>query len=158
MAWGRWSFEAGASATAQEAYRAMVKSQVAPALRTLGFKGSGRSYDLGCEDHWAMLGLQGSQWSNRRELRFTVNLLVVSREVWDRERSERPQLGAKPSPNTHPGSFAWWQRLGLLMPERTDKWWRVRADEETSTVAHEALEAIRVYGLPAIEQEVRASA
>ena len=57
-------------ATAQESYRQMIKAQLAPGLRSLGFTGSGRTYDLGWAEHWAMLGLQASQWSDREELTF----------------------------------------------------------------------------------------
>jgi hypothetical protein len=65
--------------TAQETYREMMKTQVAPALRGLGFKGSGQNYELPSPGHWAMLGFQKSAWSDASALRFTVNVLVVSR-------------------------------------------------------------------------------
>ncbi|MDQ5821800.1 MAG: DUF4304 domain-containing protein, partial [Actinomycetota bacterium] len=109
--------------TAQETYREMIKAQLAPGLRALGFKGSGRSYELPCPDHWAMLGLQGSKWSDSGEASFTVNLLVVSRSVWERERVEVSHRGPKPNPNQLPGRFAWWKRIGKVMPECEDKWW-----------------------------------
>jgi hypothetical protein len=160
MMFVRWRLEsrtAGARAghhafvpTAQETYRDMVKTHLAPGLRALGFTGSGRNYELRCAEHWAMLGLQASQWSDSNELRFTVNLLVVSREVWERESAQRPYLGAKPTPNTHPGVFAWWARLGSLMPEGEDKWWSIRVGEKAEKLAAEVLQAIEVYGLPAM--------
>jgi Domain of unknown function (DUF4304) len=136
--------------TAQDTYRALVKSQLAPGLRALGFKGSGRSYELPSTTHWAMLGLQASAWSDRKEVRFTVNLLVVPRDVWAAESASHPYLGAKASPNTHPGLFAWWARLGSLMPAGEDTWWRVAAGKSTERLAREVLQAIELYGLPAL--------
>ncbi len=132
----------------------MVKTQLAPHLRDLGFKGSGRHYDLQCPEHWALLGLQSSRWSDSSEVTFTVNLLVVSREAWEREIVQRPFIGPKPSANTHPGVFAWWKRLGTLMPDGEDKWWPVRAGKNTSEVAQEVLEAIEMYGLPAMHAQL----
>jgi hypothetical protein len=132
----------------------MVKTQLAPRLRDLGFKGSGRNYDLQCPDHWALLGLQSSRWNDASEVSFTVNLLVVSREAWEREVVERPFIGPKPTANEHPGVFAWTKRLGTLMPEGEDKWWPVSAGKNTSEVVQEVLEAIELYGLPAIARAV----
>ena len=141
--------------TAQEAYRDMVKAHLAPGLRALGFKGSGRNYELPCPEHWAMLGLQSSKWNDSREVHFTVNLLVVRRDVWERERVERSYLGAKPTANTRPGGFAWSERLGILMPKGRDEWWRLKAGEKSSKVAQKVLNAIEVYGLPAMRAQCR---
>ena len=141
--------------TAQETYRDFVKAHLAPGLRALGFKGSGRNYELPCRDHWAMLGLQASQWSDSNEVRFTVNLLVVSKDVWERERAERPSLGRKPGANAHPGRFAWWERIGLLMPDGTDKWWAVEAGMRPEGLAQEVLQAVEAYGLPALRAQIR---
>jgi hypothetical protein len=143
--------------TAQETYREMVKAELAPGLRALGFNGSRRKYQLPDPDHWALLGLQASQWSDSGELRFTVNLLVVSRRAWERESAQRPYLGAKPTANTHPGGFAWWVRIGRLMPENLDKWWIVRAGAKTERLAREVLETIEIYGLPAMHAQMRGS-
>jgi hypothetical protein len=130
----------------------MIKTELAPGLRSLGFTGSGRNYDLGWAEHWAMLGLQASQWSDRERLTFTINLLVVSRKVWAQQREEHAFLGAKPAPNIHPGPFAWHERIGMVMPDNLDTWWEVRAGGNTEPVAREALEAVEVYGLPAMRE------
>jgi Domain of unknown function (DUF4304) len=128
----------------------MIKTQLAPGLRSLGFKGSGRNYELPDPDYWAMLGFQASMYSDRMEVRFAINLLVVSRETWERETASRSYLGAKPGANWGPGPFAWWERLGILMPDGGDKWWRVKAGQNTDELARELIDAIERYGLPAM--------
>ena len=46
----------------------------------------------------------------------------------------------------HP--VGWYQRLPFLMPEhRSDHWWTVRPDDETSAVAGEVVRAIREHAL-----------
>jgi hypothetical protein len=91
--------------TAQDTYREMMKTQVAPALRGLGFKGSGQNYELPVAGHWAMLGFQKSAWSDASALRFTVNVLVVSRAAWEKARSERSYVPARPTANRLWGDF-----------------------------------------------------
>lgn len=49
----------------------MLRNNLAPALRALGFKGSGQIYTLPDEDCWALVGIQRSQFSDRYDLRFT---------------------------------------------------------------------------------------
>jgi Domain of unknown function (DUF4304) len=64
---------------AQETYNELLKSLIAPGLRAIGFKGSGQNYRLSSDDHWAMLAFQKSTSSNATHVRFTANVLVVSR-------------------------------------------------------------------------------
>jgi Domain of unknown function (DUF4304) len=114
-----------------------------------------RSYELPCPDLWAMLGLQGSKWNDSSEVLFTINLLVVSRSVWERERAQAPYLGTKPTPNYMYGPFAWWERIGSLMPERESKWWTVNAGMDTEDLSREVLLAVESYGLPAMRAQLR---
>ncbi len=44
-----------------------VKDLISPALRTMGFKGSGGRYQLPSEDQWALLGFQKSTFSDALE-------------------------------------------------------------------------------------------
>jgi Domain of unknown function (DUF4304) len=85
-----------AVATAQDTYAEMLKTLVAPGLRAIGFKGSGQNYRLPSDDYWAMLGFQKSTSSDAAHVRFTANVLVVSRSAWDAVRAESPHL---PEPN-----------------------------------------------------------
>jgi hypothetical protein len=42
--------------TAQNTFKRMMREQVAPKLRVLGFKGSGQKFVLASDSHWALLG------------------------------------------------------------------------------------------------------
>ena len=87
--WRSWHF-AGAGqrppmlhqpgeATTQENYAALVKDRLSPAFRELGLRGSGGRYELPLRvPGWALPDLQRSAYSDKAEIRFTVNLLVVS--------------------------------------------------------------------------------
>jgi hypothetical protein len=141
--------------TAQQSYDAMVKGQLAPGLRALGFKGSGRHYALPSETHWALLGLQSSYTSTDERVRFTVNLLVVSKSEWAAMRERRPtvEYPTRPSAGTLWGPEPWDRRLGHVMGVG-DKWWEVRAGEDTTRVAAQVIDAVETYALPAMEAEI----
>jgi len=141
--------------TAQEAFRMMVKEQIAPALRELGFKGSGQRFVLPSEEHWAQIGLQKFSWSNREYVEFTANVTVVRRDVWEEERARSSILPKQPAPNIFHGTYAWQERIGELVPERKEKRWRVSPDRSTEPVAEEFVAAIRDYALPAMRKRMR---
>jgi hypothetical protein len=90
--------------TAQDAYRSMIRDHIAPALREMGFKGSGQNYALPSETHWVSLWFQKSAYSDARKIRFTLHLLVVGKDEWEAIREtndrapERPRgfWGARP--------------------------------------------------------------
>jgi hypothetical protein len=141
--------------TAQDTYREMMKTQVAPGLRALGFKGSGQKYELPSPDHWAMLGFQKSAWSDAGALRFTVNVFVVSRTGWETARTQRSYVPAQPTANRLWGDFVWQRRIGTLFPGREDFWWEVDANSRTDDLAAEVVAAIEEFALPAIREQIR---
>ena len=142
--------------TAQEAFTMMVKEQIAPALRELGFKGSGQRFVLPSPDHWAQIGLQKFTWSNRDVVDFTANVTVVRRDDWDAQRAEQPHLPQRPAPNVFYGTYSWQKRIASLIPGHAhDKTWRVSPDRPMEPVADDFVATIRDYALPAMRKRMR---
>lgn len=124
----------------------MLRDHVAPALREMGFRGSGQNFSLPSDSHWALLGFQKSQWSSEDKIAFTVNMTVVARDEWVAILAEYPELGERPGANWSPApifarvwqSGYWHSRIGMVMPGEGDKCGtspprgRVRASPETS--------------------------
>jgi Domain of unknown function (DUF4304) len=131
----------------------MLRSEVAPRLSELGFKGSGQSYMLADEDAWVLIGFQKFTRSTANEVDFTINVTVASKAVWSEMRRER-KLPEKPSANTFYGTFAWQQRIATLMDADNDVTWSVRAGQPTEPVTEDVVRAIEMYGLPAIESKL----
>jgi hypothetical protein len=127
----------------------MMKEEIAPALRRLGFKGSGQRYELPSGTHWAILGFQKSAYSDSADARFTINLTVVGRDEWEEARRQRPYIGERPKPSTYSG-VGWESRIGQLMPGGEDRWWRISGDLPTEPVAGEVISAIEEFALPAM--------
>lgn len=53
--------------TAQEHFVMMIRSNLAPALHALGFKGNGQIYTLPDEDCWALVRIQLLQFGAKHE-------------------------------------------------------------------------------------------
>ena len=70
------------SVAAPERLHAALRDEIAPALRTLGLKGSGRALRLPSETHLLAIGLQSSAYNTSSEARFTVNLAAARRSTW----------------------------------------------------------------------------
>jgi hypothetical protein len=140
---------------AQEAFAVMMREQIAPALRSLGFKGSGQSYSIPSERYWALVGFQKSGASSAGAVKFTVNLKVVPRVGWARAYDEHPWMGSKPSPNTlNVVEGGWRSRIGHLLPNPGDRWWWIEPDRPTEPVADEVIAAIRDFGLPEMRRRM----
>ena len=56
--------------TAQEVFDAAVREAFGPALRAAGMRGSGKTFTLPDDAHFALLGFQKSQFSDRAGVRF----------------------------------------------------------------------------------------
>ncbi len=134
-----------------------LRYDLGPTLRAAGFKGSGSNFHLPSDSHFAMIGFQKSQYSDRDSLKFTINLKVVPKAVWEGIRQQRPHLPVKPLPSTQYGNFEWHERIGLLMPERTDRWWWVHRDEDNTETFAQVKEALLRIGVPALREQVAAT-
>jgi hypothetical protein len=114
-----------ASLGVQLAYDHMMRDQVAPALRELGFTGTARIFRYWSGGRKGEIRWQKDSRQTRQQLlRFTMNL-------------------------------GWWSgggRVRDLMPvPATDTWWELRGAEPTEPVAVSVVSAIRCYVVPAIQ-------
>ena len=138
---------------AQERFKTVARDRWAPALRDLGFQGSGKVFTLFDQHDWAMLGFQTSTASTSEVAKFTINLMVVGKEDWERERHEHPWYSARPSPNTV-AAHRYQQRLGPLTHGH-DHWWRLLGDgSNEEEVVSEVINAIRDHAMPALRAEI----
>lgn len=137
---------------APELFKSVLAHRWAPALRELGFKGSGRLFVLPDDRDWVMLGFQSSSASNAEWVKFTINLLVVGKQAWEEARERSPHLSAEPSPNTI-GPHRYLQRIGHLT-HGGDHWWRLYASQDTEPLVAEILVVLRDVAVPKLRQEM----
>jgi hypothetical protein len=136
--------------TAQETYAAMLRGQIAPRLRALGFQGSGAVYRLPDAAVWRQIGFQRSRSSTAAVVRFTINLTRADKARWEAARVRDPWIGARPSGSTRyalPPEVHQAVRIGQLMPGPGDIWWEVVAGQDTTTLAEAVVGAIERYAV-----------
>ena len=134
--------------TPQQVYDQLMKESFAPALRAVGLKGSGGRFELPSEKYWAQLGFQKSAYSDSQVLQFTVNLSVISRDVWAEQRAAKPHLGTKPKPSTFYGSWAEQVRVGQLTPSGEDLWWWLNRGDDPRPVADQVVSTLVETAVP----------
>jgi hypothetical protein len=122
----------------------------------MGFTGSGATFTWPSPNCFAQLGIQRSQYSDRAELRFTINITVADREAWELARSTRPRLPPKPAPNTLYGNYIWQRRIGKLLPDGADKWWSVTAGTDWNPIADEVGLAVHQFVVPELRSRAGA--
>jgi hypothetical protein len=132
-----------------QAYRRLLRDEIAPALRALGLSGSGRVFHFDSDDAWGLLGFRASPRRVDGAIWFTVDLCVVSKLVWDSAQRTLAVPREHPVPGAYNGSFVWDRPIGRLMPEPADRWWRVSIDSDLGSLAADVVAAIRDFGLPA---------
>jgi hypothetical protein len=135
----------------------MLKERVAPALRELGFKGSGQRYHLPVPGHYALLGFQKMRFGTRHDVMFTINLLACSHAAWTALVARTPHYGPKPILGAHYEEPIWSERIGFLLPEPHDHWWHVLDDTDTAALADDVIGVVRTYGMPALLARLPAS-
>jgi hypothetical protein len=141
--------------TAQEVFKTMLRQQIAPALREMGFKGSGNNYQMSREGYRIQIELQRSKWSTRDSVQFDANVSVrhpPTVELFN-EANQRARQQGKAMENL---GWNFHPRLSqLARPNTTQFSWIVRPNEPSEPVAHDFIEAVRNRFLPVIEEEIR---
>ena len=139
--------------TVQEKFKLLLKERIAPRLRENGLKGSGQNFYIPSEGYWALMGFQKSMFSDSIDLRFTINLYIVTKDEWEIARSTKSYYPKKPTPTTK-WSEGWHKRIGQLMPEKTDHWWRLTSSTDLRSLSKEVITAIEIYGLPEMQERI----
>jgi hypothetical protein len=136
--------------TAQAVFADMLRTEIAPRLRGLGYKGSGSSYVLPDDDRWLIVAFQKNYYSRKDCVRFTVNLTVADKRDWSEARVETPSLPFRPSGNAHYMETEMAViRLGNLMPpDGQDRWWKVGPRRPGGQPAKRILKAIERLAIP----------
>ena len=143
-----------ANPTAQELYTTLINEQISPFMREQGLTGSQGRYAIASETHWALIAFQKSAYSDRTDIRFTINLLVVGRDFWDARRSVDPRLPLRPTAGVFYGSAFSQSRIGSLLPDGEDRWWRVHDHAAVHEVAGDVCNALARFGIPWMVAEI----
>jgi hypothetical protein len=111
-------------------------------LKAAGFRRTGAHMYRSSDDLFHGIHFQGSQWGTADEGRFTVNLVVTSPALYE------GWTGKSLPSNPATALFPVVERIGSLMPDNKDHWWRVSTSTDVPALAEEVLRALTQHALP----------
>lgn len=147
---------------AQEWFRFMVDTNLAPALRALGFFGVGRRFRIESNRHWGEILVEEARSFTADAVRFTVHVGVISRDEWAQQLRVRPYYPvsrpAPPPPPPEPASTGWQASIGELVTVAGfpigELWWELEVGKPFDSLAREVLSAVREFALPAMRERM----
>jgi hypothetical protein len=117
--------------------RDRLREGIGPALVAHGFGGRSSTFSRPVGDVVHLVQLQGADDNSSEGARFTVNVAV-----WV------PALSTGTTPSV---ADAHWQvRLGLLGPERADRWWEANDLAMADAAALDIVAWVQAFALPAL--------
>lgn len=124
----------------------VVSADLAPFLRSIGYKKSGRTFRAKADPFVRVINVQASQWNRGTEARFTVNLGIYSQVI---EESFRPSSNLVEPKEYH---CVLRKRIGELMPGNQDTWWNSEPLEKFESLAPSLRHAVEAYAMPWFER------
>jgi hypothetical protein len=123
-------------ASAPELFERMMRTRVAPALRSHGVTGSFRTFKFRDGNYEGVIHSISSKWNTRSKAEFTF------------------ELGARyiPYGDFRSGGGFWSRRIGRLLPGGSDKWWGIiaGAKDDYEVAAAEVTTSLVDFGLLAL--------
>ena len=132
----------------------MLRTQIAPSLRDLGFRGSGKVFNLptASGDH-ALFGFLKDRWNTPDSCRFTAIAAFHRQADWERARGAQTWLPARPA-LCHVVAGGWQGRVGLLLDPPHDHWWTIRVPDDVLTVADHVVGVVVDNVLPQLQSRI----
>lgn len=143
-----------AAPSAQDSLKAMLRDEVGPRLRELGFTGSGRVFRLPSVSYYATWGLQGSMYSNAAVARLYLNVSVVPKTVWDAAVAAHggPRRPGATAVGPKPG---WYTRAEAINPAQIPERWYILQGFPTTPTADRLLHVTEHDIVPAMQRAMQ---
>jgi len=130
-------------------YKCLIDEHISSHLKGKGFKQNKSTFKIIKNGNLGIIDFQKSKNSTESTIIFTVNLAVVLRTIFEFEGHHVPidKLGEE---HGH-----WRERLGYLMPDKTDVWWEIRESIDVKQLASLLINLIEEYGIKALMKYVK---
>ncbi|MEQ2008912.1 MAG: DUF4304 domain-containing protein [Limisphaerales bacterium] len=120
----------------------IVKAQLKPALKELGFKNKSSTFFRQNGDLVEVVSPQKSSWNDAGEAKFTINLGVY----WPKVHETLGRPTASSPPKEYDCTLR--QRIGHLFDDGKDFWWTVKPDSDIRQIGGDVVEKTRTFALP----------
>jgi hypothetical protein len=117
----------------------VVKQDLAPSLRRLGFKKQRRNFRRPTTASVQVINVQSSAWNFEDEASFTVNLGLYFPDV-------ASALGDGPDPSPAEYDCHVRSRIGALV-DGVDRWWKVDSEDAVASISSDLSVAVLGVGL-----------
>jgi len=127
----------------------LVKA-IGESLMAIGYKRHGQLLKFLAGSNCGMIGFQRGMASSKDSILFTINLGVVCGALLDASivPLEKAQIT-----DAHLST-----RIGLLLPERQDKWWEINHSTDFQSLSKEILDTVWTKAVPYVSQFVDSKA
>ena len=98
------------------------------------------------QENCGIIALQKSVKSSSREIVFTINLGVVSAKIADINPSTLDKVSITDA--------CLRQRVGMLLPDRTDKWWKVTERTDCEQLTNDVVRLILNTAVPYVNNYI----
>jgi hypothetical protein len=133
--------------TAIEIYRGLIL-QIAPFLKGRGFSKRSDSFYFEKDGNRGLIDFQRSKKSTPDEVIFTINVGVCSGRLVEFFMPDA--VGQRPAiEDCH-----WRERVGFLLPEKSDKWWRIYASDSLEDWVSEIQSSLEQVVVPEVESHI----
>ncbi len=107
-----------------------------------GFRQRSQNFICETSECWGVINFQKSRYSAVDEKSFTINLAIASKRILEYQ--------GKPTSSPPPSYACHWAeiRIGSLMPDRKDKWWRLSDEASYSLAEGEVRTALSDLAIP----------
>ena len=135
----------------------MLKDHVGPLMSSHGYlRRRQGTYEKRNGDCVATVRFQRSVHNTKESVEFTINLSVLNEAIMEAFYDTVRRLYEQ----GHKGNVAdlrsggWTSRIGHLMSEPHDHWWKLSLGEPTQPVVASVLESLERIAIPRIEEEM----
>lgn len=125
---------------------AIIKEGLVPLLKNNGFKKKARNFYREFENRIEVINVQASKWNEGNEGQFTVNVGVYYPEI--SEITDAPPV--KGMPKEYDCTVR--ERIGLLTPEKKDKWWEIDSSSNDSEVSENVANLVEEICFPWLDK------
>jgi hypothetical protein len=129
-----------------ERYKNLI-SNIGNILQKEGFLKKGNTFYIRENDNWGILDFQKSRNSTLNEVLFTINIgvsLTILRKFNNEDLKQKPELE-----KSH-----WNKRVGFLLPEKKDYWWKINNDTDLEQLTDEISKILINVCIPEILKHI----
>ena len=137
------------SATAQDLFKKFLEIEIHPFLKSKGFSRQGQTSFKWVGKNCEVVNFQANRYNTREDCKFTVNLGVFNRRIFQFETEYKPVPENPKEYDCH-----WRERLNSLLPDRPPEWWAINKDTQLSVLGYGIRSGLEVHALPVIDRYV----